>query len=184
MNRLLVLGLLLLVACSPFFAEVDAPSVCVAVANQAFPGALASGTVIQEVTGNLQDGGLFLSDKDTTRSLRVTSVKVSSTDGTDLHGITRCKVEIKAPPSSGLQDVTIVDETQTLPSPTQEIPLKADPGVELEKFLYAPPPTSGSPNPAATQITARVTASGTPPPTSWTGTVETCFHVTVSRSFP
>jgi len=181
MNRLLVLGLLSLAACNPFFAEVDAPSVCVAVANQPFPGSPIGGSMPPvDVTANLQDGGLFLSDKDTTRSLRVTSAKIASTDGTDLHGINQFKIVVVAPSGSGLRDITIVDETQTLPSPSYEIPLTTDPGVELEKYLFAAPPTPLS----ATQITARVTASGTPPPTPWTGTVEACFHVTVSRNFP
>jgi len=179
MKRLLVLGLLSLVACDPFFAEVDAPSVCVAVGNQSFPGSPIGGTITQDVTTNLQDGGLFLSDKDTTRSLRVTSARIASTDGTDLHGINQFKIEVLAPVGSGLRDITIADETETLPSPSYEIPLATDPSVELEKYLFA-----SSPGGSATQITARVTASGTPPATPWTGTVEACFHVTVSRNFP
>jgi hypothetical protein len=179
MNRLLVLGLLSVGACSPFFAEVDAPSVCVSVANQAFPGSPIGGTITQDVTTNLQDGGLFLSDKDTTRSLRVTSAKIASTDGTDLHGIGQIKLEVLPPAGSGLRAITIVEEAKTLAAPTYEIPLATDPGVELEKYLFAT-----SPGGSATEITARLTASGTPPPTAWTGSVEACFHVTVSRNFP
>jgi hypothetical protein len=179
MNRLLLLGLLSLGACSPFFAEVDAPSLCVSVASQPFPGSPIGGAITQDVSTDLKDGGLFLSDKDVTRSIRVTSAKIASTDGTDLHGIGQIKVEVLPPADSSLRPITVVEEAKSLPSPTYEIPLAADPSVELEKYLFAAAPGS-----VATQITARVTASGTPPPTAWTGTMEACFHLVVSRDFP
>ncbi len=172
MRRLLALGALALgpIACSPFSAEVDVPQLCVSVSNQVF-GIPVGGTASAPVRADLGGGAPFLTDKAYSKSLRLTSAKITS-DGADLSGITQVRVEVQPPQGSTLGPARVADETQTLPKPSTVINLTTDPGVELFSYL------------SGTTLTAMVTVSGTPPPLGWNATVEACFHVNVSRNLP